>query len=442
MFINYINEAYVGKKGVEELFRIFSEFRTKYRDRPFTTEMNRSEDLIRFNRTTEKIFGFNKFAMYVSTTMGVTNAFTIPFSTSWDRDMSKNENPVISSKNGFKFKEGTDLTGVVFITYELFRHKDFTDGEVFAIVLHEIGHNFTFALHNQIAIYTHVRKHITSFKIILYTALSTVVPLLTIPTIQYALATSSVVKESWVRLDERFRKQGSLPFRALQWTLKSLGTYSNLLYNFYQGLNFLFNILNPIGQAIAGFMFNLQKSINSIIMNILEHVLTPNYDYKNEQISDNFATFYGYGAELSSGLKKLDYGNKGLTILDFTQEVPILSAINDLVSLVQTLPIHMIDEHPMVPARIKAQLDFIENELEKNKLDPLVLAQLKRDKKEIEIVLEELVDQSEEASHHTYFRRIFYGWLLTAHNGDWRSAAIEDDTFKEIDKKFNENYKK
>lgn len=69
------------------------------------------------------------------------NAWTHPIDFYLDTSMNM-QNLVVTSSKGYRFKPEAKVSTDIAITSKLLFDPNFTDGEILAILLHEIGHNF------------------------------------------------------------------------------------------------------------------------------------------------------------------------------------------------------------------------------------------------------------------------------------------------------------
>ena len=145
-----VNEAYVGKTPtLEEIEKKIGELRENIK---FSDNLNRSDQITEINRLFEKQFGMDIFALKVLQTKYI-DAYTYSLSTRLDyaeKYASLADMITADMKNGFRFKPGNDAAVVVCISYEFLHNKLWTDAEIMAILLHEIGHNFSGSLYNDI----------------------------------------------------------------------------------------------------------------------------------------------------------------------------------------------------------------------------------------------------------------------------------------------------
>lgn len=115
--------------------------------------------------------------------------------------------------------------------------------------------------------------------------------------------------------------------------------------------------------------------------------------YDNEKFSDNFATSYGYGPEIASGMAKFDrfqYGGGGSKTLnemakdDPTGNVSWALTFGTLPIMISTHA--LLDCHPATEARILDQIKMLKAELNKRDLKPETKKKIKADLEKLEKV--------------------------------------------------------
>ena len=139
--VNFVNEAYFGKTPqLLELENAIGELRESYsfmRDYTATPEIKRIEDAViaQFNM---EYFSLNIIPQ------NIPNAFTYPIGTRFDIVKSDrlSDYVIADQKNGYKFKKGNGFVIITAIYGGVLANPNFTNAEVVAILLHEIGHNF------------------------------------------------------------------------------------------------------------------------------------------------------------------------------------------------------------------------------------------------------------------------------------------------------------
>lgn len=137
--------------------------------------------------------------------------------------------------------------------------------------------------------------------------------------------------------------------------------------------------------------------------------LIPFYDpkkYIEEKYADSFAVSYGYGKELASALKKID--TKMARINDNSHN-RIISTLGGVYGLMTEL---IFDEHPSTIARIKAMSDQLEYELEHGKYDKKTKETLKKEIRGINTMLKQYSNMSKRSSYMT--AKSAYNELITS----------------------------
>lgn len=145
-----INEVYFGKtKEILAIEKQLDLVRNKYMNRYLTNIfVNNDPDLLKLNRMIEDYFGFGCFSLNIINEPTI-NAFTIPIDFRLrEGGTGKIKSDLIVNKNTFKFEKSADYTCMVYIYSGIIFNSEFTTGEVMAMILHEIGHNFYSAINN------------------------------------------------------------------------------------------------------------------------------------------------------------------------------------------------------------------------------------------------------------------------------------------------------
>ena len=102
-------------------------------------ELYVDKDWNEFERCLEKQFGFETFSVNIIR-MSQIGAYTVPVSV--DMTRLTNFDDVLDS-SGLKYKESAKINGISFISDGLLFNSKMSSGQVLAIILHEIGHNFS-----------------------------------------------------------------------------------------------------------------------------------------------------------------------------------------------------------------------------------------------------------------------------------------------------------
>lgn len=357
-----VNEVYMGRTPeIQKLFSDFCEVRDKALRRksiPSATDISKVENGI------AKVFGFS--SVYITFEISNTiNAYTYPIASSLAVDTSKIIHT--TKTGGYTFDKSAKIVLYMVLTTGLFLDSRFSNEEVFAIMLHEIGHSFN-VRGNHMGDILKIHSVITIVKIIW----SSIANLLTSGKIPVGTVHSTAMSQS--------------------------NSYKSVIINISKALR-----TNPIVKAIVGGTALVQYIINlaiepilyvasrttliqsaipmklgSIIMNGILKLIGGNPFTSIEYLPDDFATTYGFGAAMDSAVRKL--GN-----WDFINEkklrskIPGIRQLNKLLDTILLEYSQCFDIHPSSEKRSYQIRKTLLAELDKNKdLDP----RLKRDIKE------------------------------------------------------------
>ena len=198
---NLIQEVYFGKtNGINELQKQFSKFRGKFINSTFkfSTKINIDPDLLKFNRMIENEFGFKTFSLYIINNIYY-NAYTIPIGLTPGKSMT-------ASETGFKFK-GNRYTTMVCMSTGILLDKKFTDEELFAILLHEIGHNFSQNIDKHTSVFFTIQYVVSLIHTIEQILLMVLVPFTFAEKLIESIFTLPALNRIFISFGEKYRKK-------------------------------------------------------------------------------------------------------------------------------------------------------------------------------------------------------------------------------------------
>ncbi|MGL6099422.1 MAG: hypothetical protein ACRC0G_07340 [Fusobacteriaceae bacterium] len=179
------------------------------------------------------------------------------------------------------------------------------------------------------------------------------------------------------------------------------------------------------------------------------------FSYDNEKFSDNFATSYGYGPDILTGLVKLDKfktdgGSMTLNHITRSTKSDILPWVTTLINYPSMMcSFALLDCHPTLETRIIDQGKLLRAELTKKDLKPETKRRIIKDLDEMDKIREAyFVANSEDSSHAKWNKSrvagsVSYGGdirelINPTENYDWkvienavlRGKKNDNDTFK------------
>lgn len=416
--VNIVNEAYIGKTLVlEQIEDLISQIRgkiTRYKD------FDRMKEVQALNRLFEKQFGMDVFALHMIPE-NVMNAYTCVIARNFDVYRRKNFSDylVADRKDGFKFRSDNNFCIIANVYYGLFTNPDLTDGEILAIILHEIGHNFADFLDDNIRLanqYIMDSWMATNIAQIIVDAiqLNIIGVIGDISNVIQGLTMMNNFKKNKM---EKINQKGKE--RTISPTLKGLsgktsdffGTCANILYKY-----------NIITLGFKG----IGKLFRKPFENFLKNSAKKSVDRRNEIIADKFATVYGYGPELTTGLQKMSsYKSKDYTIID---KLPFGKKFNEAWDKLY-LDINEFDCHPHDIQRANECIKTLKDELEQEDMDPKLKSVIKSQINDIEFNILNIKSMVEKDPNNI---QLAYSAYIANELPDATTKAIEDEINQEL----------
>ena len=367
-----INEAYFGEtKEIKEMLKCINSFRRKHMGNYyFNGNLSVDPDILKFNRLVEDFWGFHRFALILKPGIEM-NAMTMPLGYRLDYSSKRNNN----SKRGFKYNKEDGYTTIVWIYSGLILNDIFTDREVLAILLHEIGHNFEATIDSLASVYYNVSKILLLPSILLN--------LIIMPSQGFGMHNKSY--EWYINTIEEMKKKKS-PFTEI---LSSIDSIKSITGRVFYNINIIALLLNPLA-VISSTASTMARQLQQLITNLHMQFKLILYGQKGEIISDAFASMYGFESDLVTGFNKIENNAAGNDILAMINKDPIFGLYAWMLLTPQILIQRVFDEHPSNAHRYRQQLIFLRREIEKEDIDPKL-------KRELEIrmdVLEKNIDNA------------------------------------------------
>ena len=384
-FIQAINEVYFGRTpSINSLFNAYCDWRepfissTKY----LTASMKNfyNKDLQFFIDKTCKQFGLQSFSYVVLNNESV-NSFTLY--TTGERGPKNIE----ITKEGYRFKSNPAIA--VGVYSGLCFNPDFTDEEVFAIFLHEIGHNFQTSASKASFSLSIGSKIFDFLKACADIALKND-PQELITFLAVGALTSNPVVNVFNQLDNAIK-------------------FNETIGNIYSGLTFIVACIKSGLDVIQSLSLKkiLKRPINLImdaVFSIMDLLLNPikTIDrYYDERFADGFAASYGFGEPLKSSLSKFDgNGISNNTIIDdVASKIPVISHLYATACLPGLILCTAVDEHPSFEARAYSILKDLKTDLNDPNLSPQMKKQLEKEIKDYEESMNRYFKESKKLSN-------------------------------------------
>lgn len=345
------NEVYIGRiPEIESLFSVFSDARQTYINKGKLAGIKK---LSVVEKHVEDLFGFYCFSIGIEST-NVINAYCYPVTTSMDVDPSIS---MYTNSKGYHFNKKDKIGSICRITSGLYDNDNFTDEEVFAIFLHEIGHNFVNRSPEIDALQDSYKSMICTNVI-----LTVMRDLLLGPAglvmgwidgdYMNIMTSSNFTKKFIIGYEKALKK---VPFiditRYGYHAMKS--KIIGVMNGFVNGIMHITGVSRVVAQANYNMAKRQQKYSKKDNPNA--------YSRSLERLSDDFVTTYGYGPELSRALLKMgndDYSkSKKLFYIKFVEDTYNL----------QYEYINTLGSHPSTSDRVIKMAENIEYELQKDK---------------------------------------------------------------------------
>jgi hypothetical protein len=395
--IQNINEVYIGKDAVAPLFNQFAIMRKAIKDSPWTPKVNTNTEVLKFNRLTENFFGFSTFCFTITPDQSV-NCSSLTLAGLLTKDELKRIAGNLKANNtGIKFDpKKSKVDGSVICNAGLMFRDVFSDEEIFAVYLHEIGHCFFKAVEDKDTIFN----------------------------ANYAAA--NTIKKANNLVKDTFRKRIRVTIDQIKKDIDKI--------NPTKKVEQVFNLVNIrlVGEKVKRKFFKEDMNAN---------MGTNMQSYTDEKFADTFATMYGYGIELHTALGKFDkdffkfYGktfySKGNPIANFIKLNILLN--NEYSNYINGVA---QDEHPSDLVRISVSIQYIRRELSRENLDPKLKLQLVAQLNELQSMIDDYINNSGD-DEYMYILKQYYIELYKRYNGDRREATADNNAiFDTLDDRY------
>lgn len=352
-------EAYFGKSDtLLEIEDKIGQLRNNYN---YYKDYKQMEEVIQINRLFEKQFGMDIFSLHIVPSK-IKNAFTCPVATRFDIAFDKNslkKKVNFDKRNGYTFKKGNGLAIVCTVYAGLLQDESITNGEIVAVLLHEIGHNFADAIDANISV---ANKNLIIYK--LYFLILNIIATFGL-TLPLGLLTVYNNLNSTVASSEADRT----PHPVAAWFSGVQGKIDDKMYT--------------LNEFIRRITFGSSIKVNKLL-NIQAKTSKSNrysINRRNETLADKFCGIYGYGPEQASVLSKMMFNQSDVE--KFVEDIPIFGPLMNESYAKAVKNLDEYDCHPHVIQRLNSEIDTLNYELSKHDVDPKLEKVIRQQIKEL-----------------------------------------------------------
>lgn len=365
-----LDEAYKGKtKALQELEKMIGDNRKKYLGSfKIGGGYYADKDLVKIGDKIASIFNFKVVDFNIVNDPAI-NAFTVPAGFSMAsvnmRDLIKTDDKEM------KFKNGT-LSAFIRVTSGLWTNPTFTDGEITAIIIHEVGHNFQHEVNSGLRIYAINMLFLRLFQSILLICTGNII----------GGVNSFIKSDSEMRGEiNRWAKNDPLLSGAVNFFGGIMGFIKFILYEVSE-LSVRLTLGIPAGaKNIAAILINAASDPVGTLLKVLIAPMRKG----GENISDTWASDHGYGPELVSALAKMQVepNASSTEIGKLCMKLPVLDSICTLFALPSMIVSQLFADHPVTGKRASNIVRDLEGQIDNDNITPAMKKEIKKQIKEV-----------------------------------------------------------
>ena len=460
-------EAYFGQKpNIVKMEKAFDSIINKYGADAVSIMGSKEMDTIK-NAIRDE-FGFRNVGIMVIP-LEKENACTVPVPVSIvDPKDLKRKKMIEASRDGFRFTKEAKMDLCVMFYAAMFTkynkgREPFTGAELTALLLHEIGHNFTYSVSKTYAAivpFSNILRMLSQIVSIVNLFLNNKL------TLKLLMNTASIAASAIPQLLSKLQQLMAIVYdkiivQSLKQTEKE---YPMLMVGFKLGIYAYQEIAMVIGKVkssirdVKRFKYissmikktGIVKTGKSILSDIdfVGGVICTMLDplgYLDERFADNFSAMYGYGQYLGPALLKMEYKKN-----NYASYIPVVAHCNEIITeAMHTIQI-AFNEHPNTQARYKNIVRQLEKELDSPYNDEdtkrIIKKQIDQANEEMDKIYEEVDNIRKltlaKAIDPIFVRKIVDRTLAVTIQGDIRHNIIGNSIYKDIDDKVYNSEKK
>lgn len=387
-----LQEVYFGKEALAPMQKQLTAIRDKLALKPVTTTTNLDPEILKFNRMIEKFFGFYSFAFYIQPNH-IPNAYAIPVDTYFTDDQKRKiRASLTANSSGFRYDPSMgQVSLIIAVNQGMLENTEFTDEEIMATILHEIGHGFFEAVTDPDGSFTVAKKLVSSLSFVLNCA-------------------KTNIKKGKVVTTDLIDKELS---RIQSWLGNMKTNIARLALSVKNKI--------PMREAMAD---NMAKN---------------RLGYTNEKFADTFAAMFGYAIEVHTVDEKIFkyiYDNmKG--VQTYPKIIETIESYKMYLKDLVAYAFNTQDVHPEELARVKTSIDYIKKELSKEALDPKIKMQLIDQLNQLNKLVEDYKNFPKDKDSMRILR-LYHIKLYEKFGGDRREKDTDNNAlFQAIDDRYN-----
>lgn len=396
--VSPICERYYGEtKDITEFINILGEYRHKYwtdnvLDFAHWFKFQGAESdplLLKLIDKMKYIWGFTELSLLIAPSMDG-NAMTFGCDHKIDKNIGKSnkskDHPIEYTINGPKYKKEYQMSCIVIVFTGIIFNKRFTDREVAAIIIHEIGHNFQSVIMDNTPAVLFASKMEIGLFYLERLITSSESPVQALQMILAGMVRNGVLaSNTFGKIAAELQETGitdankdslstSEKNTLKQYNAMIMSSFS--LYMHYEGFKLTYaKYRNMFKKLIGGEYIDMLKwELKSTLDEIWRDIFP--VGYKHEEIADSFATDLGLGPEIASGMEK--FMDEGIMSDPFNLH-PVLRNIKDLIMTPFRLINSTTDEHPREAARIENALQELLTDYKYGYFDPSQKSKIEAD---------------------------------------------------------------
>lgn len=423
-----LNEVYFGETpGIMRCFDAFSAWRSKYLMERKVYMINSAAErdplLGKFVSEMEREFGLYSYSFVIVNSDSV-NAFTFIPQFNFNSSL-KGPKRVEFGKDSYKFKKECQVSMLTCMFAGMFFNNNYTNREIFAIILHEVGHNF---------------QDVISDKMFTISSLATLNKVV-MAGMQIALGN---IAEPLAALLVNDVTIGAV---SKTYNEMNIGQKNSLIST----LNCIYGVTMDTVNLLATPLFILPIQVGRAMYRIIKKtalsmIMTPlvrRHEYYGEVMADKFASYYGFGKDLVSALNKIDDSRTGAGMSSIMMNIPIYSHLQELVMLPINFLLDAVDCHPANQVRYKTILDGLNDDLDRPGMSPKLKKQLKADIKETEDTVEEILENGKKIDDPRIVKNYVHSFLYHSCGGDPKYVIkkMSFDSEKDVQNTYIKNTK-